>query len=173
MKFVAVLQQFDSDLWGHHFMVPQEIATRLVESHGKRVICTINDTLSYQCALMPMCGGEYFININKINRSKLGIDIGSLLQIELQPDTSKYGLPMSEEFEEVLRQDEVGSAYFHALTPGKQRTLIHYAGNVKSSAIKVRRSMVVMEHLVMHEGVIDFKALNEEMKEANRREKRI
>lgn len=154
-------------------MVPEEVSTHFVESHGKRVVCTINGTLTYQCALMPLSGEGYFININKANRSKLGLENGAILHIELQVDTSKYGLPMSEEFEEVLRQDELGSAYFHALTPGKQRTLIHYAGNVKSPAIKLRRSMVVVEHLVMHQGVIDFKLLNDEMKEANRREKRI
>ncbi len=87
------------------------------------------------------------------------------------PDESSYGLPISEEFEEVLRQDDEASEIFHQLTPGKQRTLIYYADNVKSSQIKLRRGLVVAEHLKSTNGLVDFKLLNEEMKAANRRER--
>ena len=37
--------------------------------------------------------------------------------MELQPNESKYGMPISEEMEEVLYNDPEGSAIFHKLTP--------------------------------------------------------
>ncbi len=167
------MEKFDSDLWGHHMIVPNDVAHQFVQSTGRRVVCTLNDLVTYHCALMQLSGGRYFININKVNRDKLGLMVGQEVSAVLAPDESPYGLPMSEEFEEVLRQDEEGSTKFHALTPGLQRSLIYFCDNVKSSNIKVRRASVVIHHLHLHNGKIDFKALNEEVKAANRAEKRL
>lgn len=40
---------------------------------------------------------------------------------------------MPEELEELLHQDEEGNRLFHALTPGKQRTLLYYIGAPKTA----------------------------------------
>lgn len=168
MLFTAPLSVFDSDLWGHHFPVPDEVSDLFVKTTGRRVVATLNGTHRYHCALMPVKGGGYFINVNKATRDKLGIAVGQPVEILLEPDESTYGMPMSAEFEEVLRQDALSAALFHALTPGKQRSLIYYADNVKSPDIKLRRAFVIMEHLHLHGGAVDFKVLNEEMKAANR-----
>ncbi len=170
MEFTTTLERFDSDLWGHHFPVSEVVGEYFIKSTGRRVVCQINGMVEMHCAIMQFAGGNYFINVNKKIRDKLGLTTGQKVELSLHPDESTYGLPISEEFEEVLRQDEVGSDLFHALTPGKQRTLIYYADNVKSIHIKLRRALVVMEHLKLQNGVVDFKALNEEMKSANRRE---
>jgi hypothetical protein len=171
--FTSVIEKFDSDLWGHHLVVPNDVALHFVQTTGRRVVCTLEGTVTFHCALMQLSGGRYFININKANRDKLGLVVGQEVSAVIVPDESPYGLPMSEEFEEVLRQDEEGSTKFHALTPGLQRSLIYFSDNVKSSHIKVRRALVVINHLHLHDGKVDFKALTEEVKEANRAERRL
>lgn len=90
-----------------------------------------------------------------------------MFDIELEKDMTKYGTAMSDEFAVVLEQDQEGSAIFHRLTPGKQRTLIYFSDNVKSSDIKIRRALVVMRHLVESQGELDYKRLNVMVKEAN------
>ena len=75
---------------------------------------------------------------------------------------------MPEEMAEVLAQDEEGNRLFHALSPGKQRTLLYYAGQPKTSDTRLKRAVVFVEHLKANKGKIDFKQLNLDMKEANR-----
>ena len=76
-------------------------------------------------------------------------------------------MEMPEEFEVALSMDPGADTYFHSLTPGKQRNLIYFVGQTKSSNIKARRAWVVCDHLNSHKGLIDFKDLNQEIKEAN------
>ncbi len=174
MQFASVIHRFDGDMWGHYVPVPDEVSVHFLDlPTGRRVLCTINGKHTIHCALMPQKGAEHFIMMSKNVLRKLDLTVGSPVQLSIVPDESTYGMAMCEEMEEVLRQDEVASAHFEKLTPGKQRNLIHFVGNVKSSSIRVRRAIVVMEHLVIHHGSIDFKALNAEIKAANQRERRV
>lgn len=86
------------------------------------------------------------------------------VQATLRKDDSKYGLPMPEEMQEVLDSDEEGNRLFHALTPGKQRTLLYIAGFPKTSDKRISRAIVIVEHLKANHGKIDFKMLNQALK---------
>jgi len=77
-------------------------------------------------------------------------------------------MEMPEELWAVLDQDEEGNILFHDLTPGKMRNIIFYVLQVKSSEIRIRRALVIIEHLKRNEGKIQYQSLAEEMKEANR-----
>jgi hypothetical protein len=111
------------------------------------------------------------ITLNKPFVKKNAFVLDQKLHLIIKEDTSKYGMPLSEEFSATLESDPEALNHFENLSPGKQRNLIYFADNVKSSNIRIRRALVVMEHLKMHGGKIDFKALSQEMKEANNREK--
>jgi hypothetical protein len=163
-EFTGILDHFDSDLWGYHITVPLPIAQPFLDDGQRRVVCRLNDTLEFQGALMPKGNGDYFININKARREKLKLKLGSSVQVSLRPDQSEYGLPMPEELAELLRQDDAGDALFHALTPGKQRSLLYIIGSPKTADTRLRRALAVIEHLKLHGGKLDFKRLNEEMK---------
>lgn len=162
--FTALLENFNSNLWGYHISVPELIAKVFLEKGGRRVVCRLNDGVEFQCALMPKGDGSYFININKKLRDKLGLKLGMQVQASLRKDDSEYGLPMPEELAELLKQDEDGNVLFHALTPGKQRTLLYIAGSPKTSDTRLRRAIVVIEHLKANGGKVNFRQLNEDMK---------
>src|SRR5687767_18280 len=109
----------------HFLLVPGETAAKLgFEGKFKRVVCSINGSEGFQCALMPW-GEIFYIIVNKTKRDNLGILAGDMVSVELTRDDSKYGLPMPEEFREVLDQDPEGDRLFHALTEGKQRSLLY------------------------------------------------
>lgn len=168
MHFTAPLEKLESNVWYYHITVPDEVAQAFLGEKDRRVICTLNDEVEFHCALMPRGDGRYFININKETRKQLGLRLGTPVTARLRPDDSEYGLPMPEELGELLAIDEEGSRCFHALTPGKQRNLIYIVGSPKRSDTRLRKALVVVDYLKASGGKLDFKALNEAFKEANR-----
>ena len=165
MKFKAKLEQLDSSVWGQHIIVPDKVAKKLIEeTKDKRVICKVNGTFSFHAALMPAGKGVYFVNFSKQNSKKFGLTEGETLNIELIKDDSKYGMPMPEEFQELLYQDTEGDDLFHALTPGKQRSLLHVIGMVKRQEIRIRKGMIILNHLRSNNRKLDFRQLNQDFK---------
>ncbi len=159
-----------SNLWGFHFRIPEDIAAGFLTGKNRRVIATFNDSVKNHCAIMPS-PERPFIMLNKGIVKELKIAPGDLVTIELEKDTSEYGMPICEEFEAVIFSDEVVFNYFQALTPGKQRNLIHLVNKIKNPDIKINRSMAIAQHLIEARGMLDFKQLNETIKEFNQKNK--
>ncbi len=162
--FTTVMDKFSSELWGHHLVVPMDVSAYYLEHDIKRLLCTINERETFPCALMPMGEARYFILVNKERRRKMRLEKGDRVAVVLQPDQSKYGLPMPEELQELLQIDEEGNRLFHALTPGRQRNLLYIVGKPKRSETRVTKAVVVIEHLKRNRGEIDFKGLQEDFK---------
>ena len=167
--FESIIEQLNSNVWAFCFFVPNEISNELLSRKQSRVICTFNGKLLHHCALMPDGGGRYFININKEIRKKLSLNEGDTITVQMEPDNSKYGLPVPVEFEEALALDPEGDKIFHSLTMGKQRNLIHIVGVPKSSEIRIKKSLVILEYLKSVNGKLDFKELNDAFKLANKK----
>lgn len=166
--FTTILSQFPSSpLWGWHFLVPSDIAEKFVEGKNRRVICTINGEVTLHCALMPN-KETWFIMLNKSIQKKLKTPLNSEIQVRIIRDESEYGMPMPDEFREVLDQDQEADKYFHMLTPGKQRTLIYIVSTVKNAESRIRKSLAIADHLTANKGRIEYRLLNEAFKEYNK-----
>lgn len=159
----SVLNRFHSDLWHFYIWVPAIQVPHLVEK-DRRVICKINSTFEFQCALMPDGNGDYFININKEIRTKLGLKQGDMISFSLTKDNSEYGLPMPDELLEVFKQDPEAKSLFHSLTPGKMRSLLHIIGKPKNVDLRIHRAVAVIRHLQENNGKIIYKQLQEDLK---------
>src|SRR5512138_3091519 len=130
VKFKAILTKSGDTGW-HYVPVDGKIGNKFEKKNGsRRVVCTINGTETFQCALLPW-DDIFTIIVNKAKRERLGIVGGDKISVELKVDESKYGLPMPKELKEVLRQDPEGNKLFHSLTAGKQRTMLYYIGKIK------------------------------------------
>jgi hypothetical protein len=162
------LGSFESNLWGYHFLIPKTISEYFTKGNNRRVVVTFNDELKNHCAIMSSQEGP-FIMLNKGIVKQLKIRTGDLVKLEITKDNSEYGMPICEEFEAVIFGDEVVFEYFQKLTPGRQRNLIHLVNKIKNPDIKINRSMAIAEHLIEAHGAIDFKELNEKIKEFNQR----
>lgn len=141
---------------GWHFLVVDRSVVEKMRFPGrsKRVLCSIRGTEPFPCALMPW-GDFFYIMVNKKRRTELGLEVGDLVDIELEVDDSKYGMPMPDEFREVLNQDPEGDKLFHSLTEGKQRSLLYFIGNIKDIDKRIHQSLVIMEHLREHGKIVD------------------
>ena len=62
--------------------------------------------------------------------------------------------------------DEEGSSYFHQLTPGAQRSLILAIGKYKNPQLRLDRSILIMRHLILRNGNLDFKILGQSFKDS-------
>lgn len=165
VKFKTTLFRSPGHESGWYFVpVEGRIGEKFEKKDGtRRIVCTINGTESFQCALLPS-GGDFVIVVNKVKRTRLGIGDGDKILVEIRQDDSKYGLPMPEELREVLNQDPAGDELFHALTPGKQRSMLYLIGKVKDIDRRIHAALVFVEHLKKNEGRIILERLQEELK---------
>jgi len=164
VKFTSILTKSTGEYGGQYLPVPENAALKFEKKNGtRRVVCTLNGTLTYQCAVLPNAKG-FYIGTNKKIRDELQIAPGSKVTVELKKDESKYGMPMPAEFKEVLKQDRVGDKYFHALTPGKQRSILYWVGHEKDVDKRIQVSLIFIEHLKRNDGKIVHDMLNKELK---------
>ncbi|AHM60829.1 hypothetical protein D770_12875 [Flammeovirgaceae bacterium 311] len=126
--------------------IPKAVVDQL-GSLNMRLRCTVNGALTFQCGLMALGEGRAYISINAARMKKLGLQNGDSVTVLLQKDRSKYGVEVCEEFAELLRQDDEGNRRFHLLSPGMQRYIINHAGSVKSSQLRIDRSITMLENL--------------------------
>ena len=154
LKFTTTLIKPSNDSGWHFIHVAGKIGNKFEKKEGsRRVVCTINGTEKFQCALLPS-DADFVIIVNKTKRDRLGIAAGDKIDVELALDESKYGLPMPEELQEVLNQDPDGDKLFHALTAGKQRSVLYLIGKIKDIDRRIHAALVFVEHIKKHEGAI-------------------
>lgn len=157
-KFKSRLEITDSDPPWHILRVPKlKVASFGFQGNLRRVVCTLNGTETFNCALFPS-RGNYFITLNKKLREKLAIEVGDAVTIELERDESKYGMPMPAEFAEVLRQDPEGDKLFNALSPGNQRLMLKLIVFVKDVDKRIARALAGIEVLKQSDGVFNYHA---------------
>lgn len=169
LKFKTTVGTLDSNVYNFHLVVPAKIYDQLTKDGKKRVLCTVNDNDYFHAGLMPKGDGDYFIMLNKTRMKQFDLGAGQEVDIVLEKDTSKYGMKMPPEFEEVLGTDLKGLEWFEKLTEGKKRNLIHIVASVKNPDIRITKALIILDHLKANSGTIDFKLLNEAMKLKNRK----
>jgi hypothetical protein len=169
IRFTSVLEKSTNKLWGCHFSVPASIVKRLSGENSRRVVCMLNDIIEYQCAMLPHGNGTFVITVNKKIRDTLKSGFGDEVQVSIKKDESKYGLPLPEELKELFRQDKEGSKFFHALTKGKQRTLLYIIGKAKDPGKRVTQAMIIVRHLKANNGTINYRQLSGALKDPRRR----
>ena len=144
------------ETWGHCLSVPPIYADMFKTDNGsRRVVCVLNGSMTLHAAIMPY-GNGWVISMNKTNLKKLGLKVGSPVQVNMRQDDSEFGLPMPEEFREVLDQDTLAKGYFDALTAGKKRSLIHIVTGVKNVDKRIERALMLADKLKESKGL--FKA---------------
>jgi len=169
VKFKTTIGELSNNVYYEHIIVPAKIHDKIAKDGNKRVLCYVNEHDYFHAGLMPKGDGNYFIILNKKRLKQFKLELGATVNIKLEKDTSKYGMRMPEEFEEVLASDTDGANLFEKLTDGKKRNLIHIVAIVKNPDLKITKSLIILDHLKANKGKIDFKLLNEAMKLRNRK----
>ena len=166
VRFRSKLEITDSSPPWHILRVPKaKVADFGFKGNLRRVICTLNGTETFNCALFPS-KGDYFITVSKKLRDRLGLEIGKVVMVELAKDESQFGMPMPEEFAEVMRQDAEGERLFNSLSAGNQRLMLKLIVFVKNVDKRIIRSLVGLEILKKCDGKFDYHLLHGAMRVA-------
>lgn len=143
-----------------HIIVPASVVKKIGGLSKQRLLCTVNKTLTWQCGLVALAGGRAYIALNKKLLSQLKVKIGDSISASLAMDKSKYGMEMPDELRELLDQDKEGSKRFHGIAPGKQRYIIYFIKQVKSSQLRIDRALMIIENIKkLPKGKETFKAM--------------
>jgi hypothetical protein len=163
-EFQGQLNKDPDQLYYNHILVPNEITDQLLKVKEKRILCQIDDHKPFHAGLISNGKGQYFIIINKNKIKKYKLQPGKPCTVLITKDESQYGMNLPEEMAELFNQDPEGSDYFHNLTPGKQRGLLYIVDKVKSPRIRLIKALIIMEHLKEQRGILDYKVLNQDLK---------
>jgi hypothetical protein len=144
----------------NYLLIPAAVVKKLGGMKAPRQLCTVNGQLTFQCGLMALGEGNAYITINQARMKKLKLKTGDSVTVKLEEDKSEYGMPMSEEMETVLAQDDEGLRRFRLLPPSVQRYMIHYVNTVKNPQLRIDRSLMMVNNLKQTtEGKETFRAI--------------
>lgn len=127
--------------------VPESVSTPLREQKIKRLIAQLNDGQEWSCALGTAAAGEFMIMVSKARLDALGLRVGSLAQMSLRPDTSRYGMPVPPLLAEVFAFDPEVETAFQRLLPGRQRNHLHQIGQAKTDDTAAKRIAALLREL--------------------------
>ena len=101
--------------------------------------------------------GDYRMMFSKGNQAKLGLFQNDYFEMQLIEDTSKYGVEMPEELDEVFKTDVDAFRIFESLTAGKKRSIIYTIIRIKNSQKRIDKALLLCENL--KKGITDQRAL--------------
>ena len=164
VRFRSKLEVTDSIPPWHILRIPKsKVAGFGFKGNIRRVVCTLNGIESFNCSLFPS-KGDYFITLNKKLRETLRLELGDAVSVKLVKDESRFGMPMPDEFTEVLRQDEDGKRLFDALSPGNQRLMLKLIVSAKEIDKRIVRSLAGIELLKRNNGQFNYQEQNHAMR---------
>ena len=127
--------------------VPAEVSTPIRTTKIKRLVAQLNDGEPWSCALGTAAAGEFMIMVSKARLDALGLRVGSMAQMRLVPDESRYGMPVPPSLAEVFEFDPDVETAFQRLLPGRQRNHLHQIGQAKSEETAAKRIAALLREL--------------------------
>lgn len=141
-----IVAQLDSRQGGYCYLeIPASLINSLEKGRKSRFICTLNDSVKFQCGLSHLGNGNFFIILSKDRRKQANIEIGDRVSFHLRIDPNPLGVAIPEMLEVLLSQDNGLNAMWNELTDGKKRSVIYAVNRIKNVDLQVRRSIELIQ----------------------------
>ncbi|WP_460674279.1 YdeI/OmpD-associated family protein [Larkinella ripae] len=147
VQFESVIERFEQRDRTHYMAVPDEVAQQFTRTKPVRMLCRLNGTVEFHCALRPKGDGTFYISVGTPIRQQGKLKMGDVVRAAIWKDESEYGRKMPEELIELFAIDEEGNRLFHALTPSQQRAILYYVDGAKNPQIRVDRAIMMIDRL--------------------------
>jgi len=145
-SFTQHIGQLEARKGGYYFLrIEADIVEQFERKRATRLICTLNNELSYACGLNHLGDGNFFIILATKHMDTLGLQLGDPIQFEIHEDPNPLGVEVPEVLEVLLAQDEEAQAIYEAITDGKKRNLIHTMNRVKNIDLKIEKALRILE----------------------------
>jgi hypothetical protein len=146
MKFTSSISKLDH-LNTHYIEISASLVKKLGGKFNVRLLCTLNNKLTFQCGIVALGEGKGYISVNAKRLKELKLKKGDQVDVLLKQDDSEFGAEVPDELAEVVAQDQEAFQRFEKLIPGKQRFIIRHVSAVKSSQLKIERAIFLMNNL--------------------------
>jgi hypothetical protein len=131
----------------HYLEIPKQVVTKIGGIGAKRLLCNVNQQLTYPAGLVALGEGKAYITISTKRMKELGVAKDDEVTVTLTEDKSEYGTDMPEELAELLKQDMEGKHRFDLLPPSVKRYVLNYVATVKSQQLRIERAFLLISNL--------------------------
>jgi Domain of unknown function (DUF1905) len=100
------------------------IVNQFERKRHTRLVCHLDEKISYQCGLNHLGDGNFFIIIAGKYLEQLNKKAGSYVHFKIQEDPNPLGVDVPEMLTVLLTQDEDLKKIYDQITDGKKRALI-------------------------------------------------
>lgn len=148
-RFQAVLERDPSHLGWTVVRLPFRPATVWGKASKRHVCGTINGH-ALRGTLFPVPASEFpMLLINKQLQQSAGVALGSLVQLEIEPDSTERTLDLPDELRHALRADRSLNRWFNTLSDSMQREMGKWIDEAKTAATRQRRAEQLAERLLL------------------------
>jgi hypothetical protein len=131
-KGEQIIGQLEKRKGGYFFLkVNAEIVNRFEKKRHTRLICKLDNKLSFQCGLNHLGDGNFFIIVSTKNLKKIDKKLNETIPFEIMEDPNPLGINIPETIEILLEQDKELNGKFSKLTDGKKRSIIVQTSKIK------------------------------------------
>jgi len=128
-----------------YLVIPAEAVSTFPQQRKTRLLCTLDEQLTFQCGLNHLGDGNFFVIVASRNLKAIGKALGDQVAFRLAEDPNPLGVDMPEVLEVVLAQDPALKEIFDGLSLGKQRNVIHSVNKIKDLDRQVQRIIEIIQ----------------------------
>jgi hypothetical protein len=131
-KGEQIIGQLEKRKGGYFFLkIDAAIVNRFEKKRHTRLICKLDNKLSFQCGLNHLGDGNFFIIVSTKNFKKINRQPEEIIPFEIMEDPDPLGIDIPETIEVLLEQDKELNSKFSKLTDGKKRSIIVQTSKIK------------------------------------------
>ncbi|MEN1784761.1 MAG: DUF1905 domain-containing protein [Bacteroidota bacterium] len=133
------IKQLEKRKGGYFYLkLDADIINQFSRKKATRVICTIDDKVSYRCGLNHLGDGNFFIIVAGRYLKELTKELGDAVAYKIIEDPDQLGVDMPEVLTVFLEQEPESKTIFDQLTDGKKRSLIYQIVKIKDIDAQIR-----------------------------------
>ena len=147
MKFTFEqrIEQLEKRKGGYFYLkIDAEIINQFEKKRHTRLVCTIDNELSYSCGLNHLGDGNYFIIVASKHLKNLGKGLGDSVTFNIIEDPNPLGVEMPEVLKVLLEQDEALNTQFEKLSMGKKRSIIYTIIKIKDIDAQIAKAIEII-----------------------------
>jgi hypothetical protein len=139
------INQLEKRKGGYFYLkIDSDIINQFSRKRATRMICTIDNGVSYRCGLNHLGDGNFYIIVAGKYLDKLGKELGEEVSFKIEEDPDQLGVEVPEVLTAFLEQDSESKAIYDKLTDGKKRSLIYSFNKIKDIDRQVK---IIMDFL--------------------------
>lgn len=139
-KFKQTVQRLSENKGSYYFLkIPAGVVEKFKKKRATRLLCNIENTVSYSCGLNHYGDGDFFIILAGRYIKQLKKQVGDDIEFEICEHPNPLGVDIPEVLEVFLSQDPEAREIYDTFTDGKKRTLIFHIMRVKDIDKQVQR----------------------------------